>query len=124
MSRLTNLGDDHTRLFEGGRTIAGFLMDVKVLLEGVESVKVVMKFPRAKFASDAGITRCMEISYGWLGARIGNDISAYGGVPSPYCRYRGDSHPTATFFQTYQPEKREKSMITGISARHTNNGIS
>jgi hypothetical protein len=42
----------------------------------------------------------------------------------PYCRYRGDSHPTATFFHTYQPEKREKNIMTGISARHTNSGIS
>ena len=36
-------------------------MDVKVLFEVVERVNVVMKLPRAKLDSVAGIDRCKEI---------------------------------------------------------------
>lgn len=37
-------------------------MDVKVLFEMVERVNVVMKFPKAKLDSVAGIDRCKAIS--------------------------------------------------------------
>ena len=41
--------------------LTGRRMDVKVLFEVVERVNVVMKLPRAKLDSVAGIDRCKEI---------------------------------------------------------------
>jgi hypothetical protein len=51
-------------------------MDVRVLLEGVERVKVVMKLPSAKLASVAGMTRWSDISYGCCATSGGSCISA------------------------------------------------
>lgn len=44
------------------KTRTGLRMEARVLFEGVESVKVVMKLPKAKLDSVAGIIRCNDIS--------------------------------------------------------------
>ena len=46
------------------------------MFEVVLSVRVVMKFPNAMFASVVGTTRSKERSYGWRGTSAGNGASA------------------------------------------------
>jgi len=61
---------------KGGRTRAGLRTEVMVLLEVVESVNEVMKFPNARFVSIVGTIRCNDTSYGVEGTMLGIGIRA------------------------------------------------
>jgi hypothetical protein len=44
------------------------------------------------------------------------------GISYPYCRYRGECHPTATFRQTIQPAEADKKRTRGIKDAKTSRG--
>lgn len=65
-----------TSMLTGRRT------NMSVLFAGVESHRLVMKLPSARFDSVRGISSCTEISYLCCGTRVGSEICAYGCKPS------------------------------------------
>jgi hypothetical protein len=59
-----------------GKTRTGLRIEARVLFDSVESVNVVMKLPRIKLDSVAGMIRCSDISYDCCDTRAGRYISA------------------------------------------------